>query len=297
MVSAQLPYLSFSRYGGTYYNPADMGKNGAGDLFLLTHAQWLAFKHAPITGYFSLSGELTSSGAVLGGISYLFDKVGPFQEHVMGMDIAYRFVLHQSHFKDPITLTFGIKPIFSLTAYDISAVSRTDSETTAKQKASEGTFQLGAGLRLSYHYGDFSASLLPGKQIPISGTVAKYNYPFTFMASTSVNLLKSEHFYIIPKVTVFYSPLALITVADLAFTGEKAWTLGFRGKTPRQLGAYLILHFPSQNQHRRGGNVTAFRLGYSYEVRVNEYSGLLGIHELMLSYVLKYRKLKFNCLL
>jgi type IX secretion system PorP/SprF family membrane protein len=101
-------------YNTINVNPAYAGSRGVMSVFGLYRTQWVGLDGAPQTGAFSINTPIENSN-IGAGLSFVTDKIGPTNEHVISGDISYTIPTSETY-----KLSFGLKASANLFNLDRS---------------------------------------------------------------------------------------------------------------------------------------------------------------------------------
>lgn len=265
--------MSLYMYNKLYYNPAYAGSRDALSAIAIARFQWVDFKGAPKTQWFSVHSPLMQK--TLGvGLHAVNDQIGNRSRTAVYGDVSASIPVNKKN--DRIAL--GLSGGFDMVGYDFSEVNVNDiNDPYYGTSYSVIKPNIGAGL---YYYGD---------KHYVSISTPRVLEAFTTDLDTIVQQLNSRHFFISsgyifdlnsvfklqPSFMLKYTPNAPITIdvnASLLMY-DKLWT-GIMYRYNESMGVNIVYNIKN-----------TFSVGYVYDFPIN---GLrtyqTGSHEIFLRY-------------
>lgn len=275
--------MSMYMHNKLYFNPAYAGSRDALSAIAVARFQWVDFKGAPSTQWFSLHTPFLQK-ALGAGIHAVNDRIGNRSRTAIYGDISGSIQLNSK--KDRIAV--GLSGGMDIVGYDFSDVNVNDvndpyygaSYTIAKPN-------LGAGI---YYYGDkhyvgiSSPRLFETSTFDLDTLVQKLNARHFFISGGYIFDLNSV-FKLRPQALIKYTPEAPITVDVNAsvLMYEKLWA-GLMYRFHESVGVNLVYNIKQ-----------TFSVGYTYDFPIN---GLrtyqTGSHEIFLRYDFIPKKSSFT---
>jgi type IX secretion system PorP/SprF family membrane protein len=127
-------------YNTINVNPAYAGSRGAMSVFLLGRTQWVGLDGAPSTGSFSINTPIENSNIGL-GLSFVTDKIGPTNEHVISGDVSYSIPTSERY-----KLSFGLKASANLFNLEKDKLNPREEESLLQDINNDFSPNIGAGV-------------------------------------------------------------------------------------------------------------------------------------------------------
>lgn len=263
---------SLYMYNSQYYNPGYAGSRNTISFSALGRYQWVGFKGAPQTGWFSFSTPLKNRSLGLGA-HFISDKIGARKRTSGYIDLSSSVLLNKKGLRFSVGINAGIDNI-NLNYSDLYVHDPNDPLSTLSY--SKISFNTGAGIYL------YSDKFYFGTSVP-RFINRKINYNNSTFGVVSRNLLITSG-YVFKLNSVFDlktsmlfkategSPIALDINCSL-LTYKKLWT-GVMYRYNESIGVNLSYLFNDK-----------LTIAYAYDFPIN---GLLGYqsgsHEMGIQY-------------
>ncbi len=266
--------LSLYMYNKLYFNPAYAGSRDAISAVVSGRFQWVDFKGAPTTQWFSLHTPLIQKSLGL-GTHLVNDRIGNRSRTSAYLDLSGSIPLDDASQRLSLGLSGGIDVV----GYDFSAVNVVDpSDPYFGQTQSITKPNVGAGI---YYYGDkhyisFSVPriLRPKVTSSFDSIVSTLNAQHYFLAGGYVFDLNSV-FKLQPSTLIKFTPGAPITIdANISLLMYDVLWTGVMYRFNESVGINIIYNIKK-----------TLSMGYVYDFPIN---GLRtyqnGSHEIFLRY-------------
>ena len=277
--------LSLYMYNKLYFNPAYAGSRDAISAVASGRFQWVDFKGAPTTQWFSLHTPLMQKSMGI-GTHLVNDRIGNRSRTSAYLDLSGSISLNDDASQ---RLSVGISGGIDVVGYDFSDVNVIDpSDPYFGQVQSITKPNVGAGI---YYYGDnhyvsFSVPriLRPSVSSPIDSIVGTLNAQHYFLAGGYVFDLNSV-FKLQPSTLVKFTPGAPVTVdANVSLLMYDILWTGLMYRFHESLGVNIVYNIKN-----------TVSVGYVYDFPIN---GLRtyqnGSHEIFLRYDFAPKKRPFT---
>lgn len=271
--------MSLYLYNKLYINPAYAGSRDVLSAIAVARFQWVDFKGAPKTQWFSIHAPLMQK--TLGvGAHMVNDQIGSRTRTSVFGDLSGSINLN----KKKSRLAAGISLGADFLGYDFSSLNVNDQEDAIyTTRLNETKFNMGAGL---YYYGDrfyvslSSPRLLEAKPNNFDTILSKLNSRHYFLSGGYVFNLNSM-LKLQPAALLKYTPETPITAdINLSLLIHDFLVTGLSYRFNESMAANLIYHIKN-----------TVSIGYMYDFPIN---GLRtyqsGSHEIFLRYDFKPKK-------
>jgi len=271
--------MSLYMYNPLYFNPAYAGSREAISTVAMARFQWVNFKGAPTSQWFSVHSPILHKALGVGG-HFINDKIGDRNRTSAYGDLSSSIQLNNKKSRLAAGINFG----FDALSYDFSAVQVQDvNDPFFGQITSVTKPNIGAGLFYygKKHYLGISVPRLFESKIPDANDI--------------LHTLNSRHFFITggyvfdlnsvlklkPSAMIKYTQGAPITIdANLSmFMYEKLWT-GLMYRYNESMGVNVVYHIKN-----------TLNIGYVYDFPINglrKYQS--GSHEVILQFDIQPKK-------
>lgn len=281
--SQQDEQMSLYMQNPLYYNPAYAGSRQSLSFVSLARFQWVSFKGAPQTQWFSVHSPILG-GALGVGAHFVNDRIGSRNRTAAYADLSAGIRLNKKNHRLAVGLSGGA----DFLTFDFSNLTVTDpNDPYYGQQFSSVKPNLGAGI---YYYGDrhfigiSSPRLFESKLSDANSFVTTLNQRHFFFTAGGVIPLNSV-IQFKPATIVKYTPNAPLTLdfnTSFLFY-DKLW-LGAMYRFNESLGINVMFKLKNSLQ-----------FGYGYDFPIN---GLRtyqqGSHEVLLSYDFNFKKITYN---
>ena len=140
-------------YNTVGINPAYAGNRGALSIVALHRSQWVGLDGAPTTQSLSVNTPLGKSNVGL-GVSFVNDKIGPFTEQYLNIDLSYTIRTSEIG-----KLSFGLKGVANFLDLDVNELSPETAASGDSNLNSFSKFQPNFGIGAYYHTDRFYVGL------------------------------------------------------------------------------------------------------------------------------------------
>ena len=275
--------MSLYLYNKLYLNPAYAGSRDVLSAIAVARFQWVDFKGAPKTQWFSIHAPLLQK--TLGvGAHLVNDRIGSRTRTSVFGDLSGSIQLNKKRNR----LAAGISLGADFLGYDFSDLNVIDQEDAIyTTRLNETKFNLGAGL---YYYGDrfyvsvSSPRLLEAKPSNFDTILSKLNSRHYFLSGGYVFNLNSM-FKLQPAALIKYTPYTPITIdVNLTLLTHDFLATGISYRYNESMAVNAIFNIKN-----------TVSIGYMYDFPIN---GLRtyqhGSHEIFLRYDFKPKKSVFT---
>lgn len=275
--------MSLYMYNPLYFNPAYAGSRDALSAVAMARFQWVNFKGAPTSQWFSIHSPILHKSIGIGG-HMINDKIGNRTRTSAYADISSSIQLNKKQDR----LAFGITAGFDAMGYDFTSSQVNDPNDPYYGKSFSFTKpNVGAGL---YYY---------GKKHFIGVSVPRLFESKITDVNNVLQTITSRHFFISggyvfdlnsvlklkPSVLIKYTPHAPLTfdVNASLLMYEKLWA-GVMYRFHESMGVNLVYNIKQ-----------TFHVGYVYDFPINGLrSYQSGSHEIVLQYDIKPKNSVYN---
>ena len=275
--------MSLYMYNPLYFNPAYAGSRDALSMVAMGRFQWVNFKGAPTSQWFSAHSPILKKSLGVGG-HFIHDKIGDRNRTSGYADISSSIQLNRNKSRLAAGLSFG----FDAMSYDFtSSIVNDVNDPFYGQALSITKPNLGVGL---YYYGEKHylgisvPRLLQAKTTNVSDLLHTLNTRHYFISGGYVFDLNSV-FKLKPSALVKYTPGAPLT-ADVnlsLFMYDRIWT-GLMYRFHEAMGVNVVFHLKN-----------TLNIGYVYDFPINglrKYQS--GSHEIILQYDIQPKRSVFT---
>lgn len=277
-------HMQFTQYmfNTLVINPAYAGAEGPLSITLINRSQWAGIKNSPTTQTLSINSLLKRKHVGL-GLNLINDKIGA-HKNLYGL-FNYSYHLKTGKYS---ALSLGLMAGFHNRKTDFtSLVGSTNDPTLNASYINHLSLELGAGIYFRskrFHAGLSSPTVLPQKVRLNDTLVYKHSANNVFFYSRITYPLNRE-LEAMPSVLIkYFSNVPMSFDVNLNFIYRKVllWGLSYRNK--ESVGLILKAHVTSMLQ-----------FGYAYDYPISTVSKISnGSHELMVNYLFKPARKKFN---
>lgn len=266
-------------YNKLYFNPAYAGSRDALSAIAIARFQWVDFKGAPNTQWFSIHAPLMQKAMGVGA-HIVNDRIGNRSRTAVYGDLSTSIAVNKRSSRVAVGLSGG----FDVIGYDFSNVNVNDETDPYFGKVySETRPNMGAGI---YYYSDrhyigiSSPRILEVRSKNIDTLLNTLNQRHFFISGGSVFKLNSV-LKLQPSLLIKYTPNAPLTVDvnTSLLMYDQLW-LGIMYRYHESMGVNLVYTIKN-----------SFSVGYVYDFPIN---GLrtyqTGSHEIFLRYDFKPKK-------
>lgn len=275
--------MSLYMYNPLYFNPAYAGSRDALSTVAMARFQWVNFKGAPTSQWFSVHSPILHKSVGVGG-HMINDKIGNRTRTSAYGDISSSIQLNKKKDRLAAGITFG----FDAMGYDFTSSQVNDPADPYYGKSFSFTKpNLGAGL---YYYGEkhFIGVSVPrlfeSKITDVNNILQTITSRHFFISGGYVFDLNSV-LKLKPSVLIKYTPHTPLTfdVNASLLMYEKLWA-GVMYRFHESMGVNLVYNIKQ-----------TFHVGYVYDFPINGLrSYQSGSHEIILQYDIKPKKSVYN---
>lgn len=264
--------MSLYMYNPLYFNPAYAGSRDAVSAVAMGRFQWVNFKGAPMSQWFSIHSPILNKALGVGG-HFIHDRIGDRVRTSAHADVSSSIQLNNKKNRLSAGLSFG----FDAMSYDFTQSIVTNvNDPYFGQTLSVTKPNVGAGL---YYYGDrhfigVSIPRLLQAKDQVNNILHTLNTRHFFISGGYVFDLNTM-FKLKPSALIKYTPGAPLT-ADVNMSllmYDRIWT-GLMYRFHESMGVNLVYHIKN-----------TFNVGYVYDFPINglrKYQS--GSHEIILQY-------------
>jgi type IX secretion system PorP/SprF family membrane protein len=274
--------MSLYMYNPLYFNPAYAGTRDAVSALALGRFQWVNFKGAPASQWFSIHSPVMHKVLGVGG-HFINDQIGERKRTSAYADISSGITLNKAGDK----LTAGLSVGFDAMGYDFTNSKVIDQTDPYYGKVFSVTKpNVGAGLYYygEKHYAGISIPRLFQNKTQVNTVVESITAKHIYFAGGYVFDLNSV-LKLKPSALIKYTPKAPLSIdinASLLMY-ERLWT-GLMYRYNEAIGINLVYNVKN-----------VFQVGYVYDFPVN---GLrtyqYGSHEILLQYDFQPKKSTYH---
>lgn len=272
-VGQQDEQMSLYMYNPLYFNPAYAGSRDAVSTVAMARFQWVNFKGAPMSQWFSIHSPILHKSIGIGA-HFINDQIGNRTRTSAYGDLSSSVQINKRKDRISAGITFG----FDALGYDFSTVQVNDQNDPYYGKSFSVTKpNLGAGIYYygAKHYIGLSVPrLFESKISDVNNVLQTITQRHFFLSAGYVFDLNSV-FKLKPSLLLKYTPNTPITMdinASLLMY-EKLWT-GLMYRFHESMGVNIVYSIKQR-----------FHIGYVYDFPIN---GLRtyqsGSHEVLLQY-------------
>ncbi len=270
--------MSLYMYNPLYFNPAYAGSRDAISAVAMGRFQWVNFKGAPMSQWFSIHSPIFNKALGVGG-HFIHDRIGDRNRTSAYADVSSSIQLNNKKSRLSAGISFG----FDALSYDFSqAIVNNVNDPYYGQALSVTKPNVGAGL---YYYGErhfigVSVPRLLQAKDQVNNILHTLNTRHFFISGGYVFDLNTM-FKLKPSALVKYTPGAPLT-ADVNLSllmYERLWT-GLMYRFHESMGVNVVYHIKN-----------TFNVGYVYDFPINglrKYQS--GSHEIILQYDIQPKK-------
>lgn len=284
MVSSSLSFaqqdeqMSLYMYNPLYFNPAYAGSRDAISTVAMARFQWVNFKGAPMSQWFSIHSPILHKLVGVGG-HMINDQIGSRTRTSAFADVSSGIQLNKKQDRLTAGLSFG----FDALGFDFSNSQVNDQNDPYYGKSLSVTKpNLGAGIYYygKKHYLGISVPRLFESKMEVNNILEKLTARHFFISAGYVFDLNSVLKFK-PSTLIKYTPHAPITfdVNASLLMYDKLWT-GLMYRFNEAMGINVVYNIKN-----------TFQIGYVYDFPIN---GLRtyqsGSHEIVLQYDIKPKK-------
>jgi type IX secretion system PorP/SprF family membrane protein len=264
--------MSLYMYNPLYFNPAYAGSRDAISTVAMGRFQWVNFKGAPMSQWFSIHSPILNKALGVGG-HFIHDRIGDRVRTSAYADVSSSIQLNNKKNRLSAGLSFG----FDAMSYDFTQSIVTNvNDPYFGQTLSVTKPNVGVGL---YYYGDrhfigVSVPRLLQAKDQVNNILHTLNTRHFFISGGYVFDLNTM-FKLKPSALIKYTPGAPLT-ADVNMSllmYDRIWT-GLMYRFHESMGVNLVYHIKN-----------TFNVGYVYDFPINglrKYQS--GSHEIILQY-------------
>ncbi len=265
--------MSLYMYNPLSFNPAYAGSRDALSMVAIGRFQWVNFKGAPTSQWFSAHSPIMKKSVGIGG-HFIHDQIGDRNRTSAYADVSSSIQVNKKKSRLAIGLSFG----FDALSYDFSQSLVNDvTDPYFGQALSVTKPNIGAGIFYygkKHYFGISVPRLLQATSIDVNDILHTLNTRHFFISGGYVFDLNSV-LKLKPSALVKYTPGAPLT-ADVnlsLFMYERIWT-GLMYRFHEAMGVNVVYHIKNK-----------LNIGYVYDFPINglrKYQS--GSHELILQY-------------
>lgn len=275
--------MSLYMYNPLYFNPAYAGSRDAISMVAMGRFQWVNFKGAPVSQWFSVHSPILKKSIGVGG-HFINDRIGDRNRTSAYADLSGSIQVNKKKSRIAAGLSFG----FDAMSFDFTESIVTDvNDPFYGQVVSVTKPNIGAGL---YYYGERHflgisvPRLLQSTTVDVNDILQTLNTRHFFISGGYVFDLNSV-LKLKPSALIKYTPGAPITAdANVSmFMYNRIWA-GVMYRFHESMGVNLVYHVKNN-----------LNFGYTYDFPINglrKYQS--GSHEIVLQYDLQPKKTAFT---
>jgi type IX secretion system PorP/SprF family membrane protein len=270
--------MSLYMYNPLYFNPAYAGSRDAISTVALARFQWVGYKGAPMSQWFSAHAPILHKSMGIGG-HVINDQIGSRTRTSVYLDVNSSIQLN----KNQDRLAVGITGGFDAMGYDFSnstVIDQTDPYYGSSFSTTKPNFGAGIYYYGKKHYVGFSVPRLFESKIEVNNILEKITKRHFFVSAGYVFDLNSV-FKLKPSTLIKYTPNSPITIdANVSLLMyDKLWT-GLMYRFHEAMGVNIVYNIKQ-----------TFSVGYVYDFPINGLrSYQSGSHEIMLQFDIKPKK-------
>jgi type IX secretion system PorP/SprF family membrane protein len=277
-------HMQFTQYmsNNLIINPGYAGAEGPLSITLLNRSQWTGIKNSPTTQTLSINSLLKRKHIGV-GLNLVNDKIGA-HKNLYGL-LNYSYHLKTGKYS---ALSFGLMAGFQNQKTNFALLVGSANDPSLNTSSTNHlSLKLGAGIYFRskrFHAGLSSPTLLPGK-LRVSDTVVyKHSANNIFFYSQMTYPINNE-LEAMPSVLIkYFSNVPMNFDVNLNFVYRRVIWWGLSYRYSESIGLILKAKVTSMLQ-----------FGYAYDYPTSAISKISnGSHELMVNYLFKATRKKFN---
>lgn len=288
--------VAFSHFwlGPSYYNPAAAGERNAIHMTLGSRMQWVDFKNAPMTFYFTADMPYKLLGQRLGvGAKAEFERIGLYTNTRIGAQLAYKRKLGKNKM-----LSVGFQPgVFSQTFRGKEVIMPEDEahqgndEAIPKQDVSGTAFDANVGIFFSHprYWAGVAVTHVTAPDIELKVSREAIDY-YEFNVSRGYYFMGGGNIPI--NNTLFeIQPSAMFALTQNVWTAQIATMLRYN----RLLNIGVGYRHKDAVTAMIGVNLKDAYIGYAYDYPISAISkATFGSHEVFVTYSVKLENREKN---